>query len=39
MGGVTGSLPAAHKPTMGYTIGAVVVLIVVYHFVFGKGRK
>lgn len=37
--GPSNPLPAAHKPTMGYTIGVVVVIIIVYHFAFGKGRK
>lgn len=34
-----GSLPPAHKPTLGYTVGIIVVVIVVYHFTMGKGRK
>lgn len=39
MNGGTGSLPAAHKPTLGYTVGIIVVVIVGYHFLFGKGRR
>lgn len=30
------SLPAAHKPTLGYAIGGFVVLIIIYHFALGK---
>jgi hypothetical protein len=37
--GMTGQMPAAHKPTLGYTVGIIVVVIIGYHFLFGKGRK
>lgn len=32
-GGMTGSMPAAHKPTMGYTVAIVIGLFVIYHVV------
>lgn len=38
MGG-NNPLPAAHKPTLGYTAAIIVVVIVGYHFLFGRGRK
>lgn len=39
MGGMGGTqMPAAHKPTMAYTVGIVVVIIIGYHFL-TKGRK
>ncbi len=27
-----------HKPTLGWAIVAVIVLVLVYHFTMGKGR-
>lgn len=36
---MAGSMPAAHKPTLGYSVGVIVVVIIIYHFAFGKGRK
>jgi hypothetical protein len=39
MSGMGSGIPPAHKPTLGYAIGGVIVAIVVYHFTLGKGRK
>lgn len=33
------TLPPAHKPTLGYTVVIIVVVVVGYHFLFGRGRK
>jgi hypothetical protein len=32
-------LPPAHKPTLGYAAVIIVVVVVGYHFLAGKGRK
>lgn len=37
--GMSGQMPAAHKPTLGYTVGIIVVVFVLYHFTLGRGRK
>lgn len=28
-----------HKPTLGWTVGIIVVVVIVYHFTLGKGGK
>jgi hypothetical protein len=38
MSGVAGQMPAAHKPTLGYTVVLVIGAFVVYHLVAGKKR-
>jgi hypothetical protein len=40
MGGSgVGGLAQPHKPTLGWTIGAIIVVVIVYHFTLGRGRK
>lgn len=34
-----GAMPAAHKPTLGYSVGIIVVVVIIYHFTMGKGKK
>jgi hypothetical protein len=36
MPGMSGGLPAPHKPTLTYAIGAVVVVVILYHFLIKK---
>jgi len=30
---------APHKPTLGWSIAAVVIVVLGYHFLLGKGRR
>ena len=38
-GSSMGQIPTPHKPTIGWTVGIIIVVVIGYHFVFGKGRK
>lgn len=34
-----GSAASPHKPTLGWTVGIIIVVIIGYHFLMGKGHR